>query len=212
MIQRMAEVVVYDVDIGRAAENEDLAAFTVANARMGQTAVLMGLQLSDAVCHATEPPDLPFSFCDPSRTLPGGEYGAKLNAALARFDGILITSLVNVGPPYTAEDALGALEVLQPELIDLYGRTQDEISGFNPPPALADGHNQLIQYMEEQLDISRLQNSAVQAQDLAKYLEEGSRSRVLYCESRQDFASGEMREIVRVHFSDKIGICGTQDY
>ena len=212
MIQSMAEVVVYDEDVGRAAENQDLAAFTVANARMGQTIGLMALQLSDAVCHVTEPPDLPFTFCDPSRTLPGGEYGTKLNVVLARFNVSLITSLVNVGPQYTAEDALGALEVLQPERIDLYSRTRDEISGFSPPTALADGHNQLIQYLEEQLDIASLQDLSVQAQDLTKYQQESSQSSVLYCESRQEFGSGEMREIVRVHFSDVIGICVTREY
>ena len=35
MIESMAKVVVFDQDIGRATENEDLVAFTVANVRMG---------------------------------------------------------------------------------------------------------------------------------------------------------------------------------
>ena len=133
MIESMAKVLVYDEDVGHAAENQGLAGFTVANARMGQTIGLMSLQISDVVCRATDPPDVPFTLCDPSRTLPGGEYGKKLNAPLARFNVSLITSLFDVGPHYTAENALSALEVLQPELIDLYSRTRDEISGFTPP-------------------------------------------------------------------------------
>ena len=212
MLLAMAKMVGYDHDVGKAAENQDLTGFTVANARMGGTAGQMGLQLSDAVCRATEAPDFPFSLCDSSRTLPGGEYGVKLNVVLARFDVSLITSLFSIGLHHTDEDVLGALEVLQPERIALYSRTRDEISGISPPADLAAGHDQLIQYLESLLDIGRLQNSAVQAQDLDKYQEEGGRSRKLYCEARQEFASGKMREIVRVHFVDVFGICGNQEY
>ena len=154
----------------------------------------------------------PTTFCDPSRTLPGGEYGTKLNEALARFNVSLITSLFDGGPHYTDEDTLGALRVLQPERIDLYSSTRNEISSFSPPAALADGHCQLIQYLEEQLDIASLQIAAVQAQDLANFHEESGRSRVLYCESREEFASANMREIVRAHFSDIIRICGNEEY
>ena len=62
------------------------------------------------------------------------------------------------------------------------------------------------------MDIVRLQDLAVQTQDLAKYQQENGRSRVLYCESRQEFGSGGMRQIVRVHFADEIGLCVTREY
>ena len=212
MLQAMATMVGYDHDVGKAAENQDLVGFTVADTRMAGTAGQMGLRLSDAVCQATVAPDFPFSLCDPSRTLPGGEYGAMLNSALARFDVSLITSLFQIGPHHTDEDLLGMLEVLEPERIDLYSRTRDEISGFSPPADLAAGHDQLIKYLEALLDIGRLRNSAVQAQDLDKYQEERGKSRKLYCQARQQFVSGEMKELVRVHFVDVFEICGTKDY
>ena len=212
MLQAMAKIVGYDNDVGKAAENQGMVGFTLAETRMAGTGGQMGLQLSDAVCRATVAPDFPFSLCDPDRSLPGGEYGAMLNAALARFDVSLITSLFQIGPHHTDEDVLGVLEVLQPERIELYSGIRDEISGFSPPADLAAGHDELIKYLETLLDIGRLQNSAVQAQDLDKYQEERGESRKLYCQARPDFASGEMRELVRVHFVDVFGICGSQEY
>ena len=40
----------YDHDVGQAVENQDLPAFAVANARMGEAAGLMALQLSAILC------------------------------------------------------------------------------------------------------------------------------------------------------------------
>ena len=212
MLQEMAIMVGTDHDVGRSAKNQDLAGFTVANSRLGVTFGLMQLQLSDVLCPATDAPDLPFSFCNPSRTLPGGEYGINLNAALARLNIDVFLRSFPIGLRYTPEDALSALAVLQPEIIDQYAKGIDEISGFDPPENLIAGHNRLIQYLEAQRDATGLQFSAVQAQDLAKYQEESGQSRELYCEARQEFASGELKEIVRVRFGDVFGVCGGTTY
>jgi len=212
MLQEMAKMVGYDYDVGRAAENQDLAGFTVANARMGVTGGLMGLQLSDALCPATTPPDLPFSFCNPGRTLPGGEYGVELNDSLARLTIGVVLRMSPIGLHYTPEDAIGALAELRPEIIDQWAKARDEISGFDPPGNLIADHDRLVQYLEAQREATGLQISAVQEQDLAKYQEENARSLDLYCEARQVFASGEMREIVRVHFVDVFRQCGSLEY
>lgn len=130
MIQAMTKLVGYDHDVGRAVENQDLPEFAVANARMGETSGLMALQLSAALCSVTDAPDQPFSFCSSNELLPGGQYGVQLNSAIARFN-IGVTVRLSIFPPaFTPEDELATLAVLQPEIIDIFLETLDEVKGL----------------------------------------------------------------------------------
>jgi hypothetical protein len=187
-------------------ENQDLPAFAVANARMGETGGLMALQLSAALCSATDAPDQPFSFCSSNELLPGGQYGIQLNSAIARFNVGVAVRLSIFPPAFTPEDELATLAVFQPERIDLLLQTLDEVQGLQPPPDLTTDHLRLVRYLEGQLENSRERNSALQVQDLEIYREVGGRAIGLYCDVRQDF-SPDMMQIVRVHFGDALGFC-----
>ena len=207
MLLAMAKMVGYDHDVGRAVDNQDLPAFAVANARMGETGGLMALQLSANLCPATDAPDQPFSFCTSNELLPGGQYGIQLNSAIARFNVARVARFGIFPAAFTPEDELATLAVFQPEIIDLYLQTLDEVKGLQPPPDLTTDHLRLVQYQEEQLANNRERNSAVQVQDLARFREVEGRARGLYCDVRQDF-SPDMMQIVRVHFGDQPGLCG----
>ena len=206
MLQAMAKMVEYDHDVGEAVENQDLSAFAVANARMGETGGLMALQLSAALCPATNAPDQPFSFCSSNELLPGGQYGIQLNSAIARFNVGIVVRLSIFPPAFTPEDELATLAVIQPDRIDLFLRTLDEVQGLQPPPELTTDHLRLVRFLEEQLENNRERNSALQVQDLDKYREGGGRAIGLYCDVRQDF-SPDMMQIVKVHFGDALGFC-----
>ena len=207
MLQAMAKMVEYDHDVGRAVDNQDLPAFAVANGRMAETVGLMALQLSAVVCLATNAPDQPFSFCNSNELLPGGQYGIQLNAAIARLNIGFVARSSIFPPAFTASDQLATLAVFQPETINLYLQTLDEVNALPPPSDLRTDHLRLVQYLEEQLENNREGDSAVQAQDLDKYREVSGQAIGLFCGVRQDI-SPEMMKIVRVHFGDDQGLCG----
>ena len=206
MLQAMAKMVSYDHDVGRAVENQDLPAFAVANARMGETGGLMALQLSADLCPATNAPDQPLSFCSSNELLPGGQYGIQLNSAISRFTVGVAVRLSIFPPAFTPEDELATLAVFQPELIEIFLQTLDEVKGLQPSPDLRSDHLRLVRYLEEQLENNREGNSAVQVQDLDKYREVVGRAIGLYCDVRQDI-SPDMMQIVGVHFADVRGLC-----
>jgi len=206
MLQAMVKMVGYDHDVGRAVENQDLPAFAVANGRMAETGGLMVLQLPAVLCSATNAPDAPFSFCTSNELLPGGQYGIQLNSAIARFSVGFVSRFSFFPTAFTSEDTLATLAVFQPELIDLYLQTLNEVKEIQPPPDLRTDHLRLVQYLEEQLENNRERNSAVQIQDLDKYREVGGRAIELYCDVRQDI-SPDMMQIVLVHFGDDLGLC-----
>ena len=207
MLLAMAKMVGYDHDVGRAVDNQDLPAFAVANARMGETGGLMALQLSANLCPATDAPDQTFSFCSSNELLPGGQYGIQLNSAISRFT-VGLGARFGIFPAgFTPEDELATLAVFQSELIDLYLQTLDEVKGLQPSSDLTTDHLRLIQYLEQQLANSREGNLAVQVQDLDKFRGLEGRARGLYCDARQDI-SPDMMQIVKVHFGDQPGLCG----
>jgi len=206
MLEAMAKMVGYDHDVGRAVENQDLPAFAVANGRMAETAGLMIRQLSADLCPATNAPDLPFSFCKSNEPLPGGEDGIELNAVIGRFNVGFVARFSIFPAAFTPEDELSTLAVFQPELIDLYLQTLDEVKGIQPSSDLKTDHLRLVQYLEEQLENNRESYSAVQVQDLDKYREVSEQARGLYCDVRQEF-SPDMGQVVLVHFGDDLGLC-----
>ena len=207
MVRTLAEMISHDRDIGRAAENQDLAGFIVANARMGELSFLMATELTESVCRATEPPDAPFSLCNPNEESPGGEYGAELKTALARFSAGFFPRLVGFGPHFEPTDVFAAEAVLQPERADLISGLLIDLAKMQPSTDLSTDHDNLVRYFENLSDVNQAGGAAVEAQDIAKYQSEDSRGRALYCETRKDLSPDFLR-ITRVHFADQFGICG----
>lgn len=60
-------------------ENQDLAAFAVANARITENSVLQLSRIDHQVCGAVEAADLLFRLCDSfSESVRGGGYGTQV--------------------------------------------------------------------------------------------------------------------------------------
>jgi len=116
MVRTLTEQVDTDHEVRGAAEEEDLAAFTVANARLGALAFFMATQLAEPVCRATGAEDIPFSLCSSNEQVPGGEYGAELKIALDRFAAGFFARIINFGPVYETADII-ATEALDANLL-----------------------------------------------------------------------------------------------
>ena len=213
MVQALTELVAIDSDVGAAVENQDLAAFAIANARLTESALLLLSRLDPRVCSATEAADFPFQLCDSFReTVPGGDYGAQVYDTMTRFFAGAFSRLIRFGPEYEVEDILATLSVIQPELVQLYSETQGEFEGLQPPDEFAADHDLLIKYFEDGLAIERSRSRAVAAQDVETYQTLSGEAGALFCDARQQLGAGGLRDMVRVGFLDPISICGGSDY
>jgi len=208
MVQTLTELVSYDHDVRSAAEAYNLAGFAIANARLTELAILMATQLPESVCRATEAEDLPFSLCSSNEQIPGGQYGAELNAAMARFAAGFFARLVNFGPHYEPADIIATEVVLIPEKVDLISGLLADMEGMQPTSGLADDHSKLVGYFEGLSDFTKVGGEALDAQDIAAYRRVAVESQERYCNAREDL-SPEMMRIAGLFFSDLTGRCGT---
>lgn len=213
MVETLSAHVAVDRDVGTAVENQDLAGFAIANARLSENSLLMGSQLDPRVCRATGPVDQPFDLCDFfSETVPGGDYGLQVYEKMTTFGVGVFSRLVGFGPEYEVEDILATLSVIQPELTQIYSETLGEFEGLRPPNDFAAGHDLLIKYLEDALANNRSRSTAVEAQDPAAYRSLSDEARALYCDARQQLGAGELRDMVRVFFLDPTKVCGGSEY
>ena len=151
---------------------------------------------------------LPFSLCRSNEQVPGGQYGAELNAAMAGFAAGMFARSVNFGPHYEAADVIATEGVLLPERADLVSGLLFDLEQMQPTSGLADDHSKLVEYFERLPEITKAQTEALEAQDIAVYRNVGLESRALYCDVRADLSS-EMKQIAGTFFADLLRGCAS---
>ncbi len=206
MVRTLTEQVDTDHEVRGAAEEEDLAAFTVANARLGALAFFMATQLAEPVCRATGPEDIPFSLCSSNEQVPGGEYGAELKIALDRFAAGFFARIINFGPVYETADIIATEAVMLPERADLVSNLLVEMNGMKPTPGLANDHSDLIAYFEGLSETVKARGEALDSQDLTTYRNVAGDRRAPYCGARSNLSS-DMAIIAATFFVDLLGSC-----
>ena len=213
MVETLSAHVAIDREIGDAVENQDLAAFAIANARLTESSILMASRLDPRVCNATMAADLPFRLCDFfSETVPGGDYGSQVYEKMTTFAAGVFSRSIQFGPEFEEEEILATLSVIQPELTKIHDGTLVEIAGLQPPNEFAEGHNLLVKYLDDALAINRSRSTSVDAQDPAAHRSLSGEARTLYCDAKQELGAGELRDLVRVYFLDPTAICGGSEY
>lgn len=186
MVQTLTEQVSYDRDVRSAAGARDLAGF--------------------AIARLSEPEDFPFSFCSSNEQIPGGQYGAELNAAVARFTAGVFARFINFGLHYEPSDIIATEVVLIPERADLVSGLLVDLENIQPTSGLADDHNKLVEYFEGLSEITIAQGTALDAQDLGAYRVVGTEGRALYCDASADL-SPDMTQIAGLYFASPLGVC-----
>ena len=127
---------------------------------------------------------------------------------MARFAAGFFARSVNFGPHYEPTDIIATEVVLLPERAGLISRLLADLEKMRPSSGLADDHIILVRYFEGLSENIKAQGAALDAQDIAAYLNVGAEGRVKYCDARAGL-SQDMAQIAGMYFSDLLGGCRT---
>ncbi len=209
-LEDMRAVAAADRDIGQAAEDGDIVAFTVGNMNLGLLQGALALGVSPEYCEAfiNDPVNRP--ICE--RDAGGGEYGLALRSIMSRFQvefaprvAALIgpdTGLfaaVTFAPVLTAEDYSRLDAAVGADIEDVLERTRRDVQALDAPAEFQADHDRLLQFLDETLGVVQAVLQAGEQEDSIQRMEVLERGRVVFCSAADDF-SPEFESIVDVHF------------
>lgn len=216
-LEAMRAVAAADRDIGQAAEDGDVVAFTVGNMQLGVLQGELALGVSPEYCEAlsNDPGDSP--LCE--RDAGGGEYGMELHSIMSRFKaefpprfGALmgpdtgLFAAVTFAPVLTAEDYSRLDAFVGADIKDVLERTRRDVQALDAPAEFQADHDRLLQFLDETLGVVQAALQAGEQQDSIQRMEVLERGRVAFCGTAEDF-SPEFQAIVDVFFDPDPGFC-----
>ena len=142
--------------------------------------------------------------CDPSQSLPGGEHGVAVHAALDQYSGEFNPRVSSFPPIFTPEELYASLASLNPEIEVVIQETRDLLEILEPLAEFQGDHDRLIQYLDENLGTAQAITSAAKAQGEAKLRDElFPESGDVFCAAQRDF-SEEFRPLIAAYFGDEV--------
>ena len=209
-LEALRAVAAADREIGQAAEDGDIVAFTVGNMQLGLLQGELALGVSPEYCEAlsSDPVDRP--LCE--RDAAGGEYGLALHSIMSRFEaefsprvGALtgpdtgLFAAVTFAPVLTAEDYSRLDAAVGADIEDVLERTRRDIQALDAPAEFQADHDRLLRYIDDMRSAVQAALEAGEQQDSIGRMEEVDRARMVFCGVADDF-SPEFESIVEVHF------------
>lgn len=216
-LEAIRAIAAADRDIGQAAEDGDVVAFTVSNMQLGVLQGELALGVSPEYCEAlsNDPGDSP--LCE--RDAGEGEYGMELHSIMSRFKaefpprfGALmgpdtgLFAAVTFAPVLTAEDYSRLDAAVEADIEDVLERTRRDVQALDTPAEFQADHDRLLQFLDETLGVVQAALQAGEQQDSIQRMEVLERGRVAFCGTAEDF-SPEFQAIVDVFFDPDPGFC-----
>ena len=216
-LEAMLAVAAADRDIGQAAADGDIVAFTLGNMQLGLLQGELALDVSPEYCEAlsSDPVDMP--LCE--REAGGGAYGLALHSIMSRFQaefsprvGALmgpdtgLFAAVTFAPVLTAEDYSRLDAAVGADIEDVLEQTRRDVQALDAPAEFRTDHDRLLQFLDETLGVVQAVLQAGVQQDSIQRTEELERGRVAFCSTAEDF-SPEFQAIVDVFFDPDPGFC-----
>jgi hypothetical protein len=216
-LEAMRAVAAADRDIGQAAEDGDIVAFTLGNMQLGLLQGDLALGVSPEYCEAlsSDPVDRP--LCE--RDAGGGEYGLALHSIMSRFQtefsprvGALmgpdtgLFAAVTFAPVLTAEDYSRLDAFVGADIEDVLERTRRDVEALDAPAEFQADHDRLLQFLDETLGVVQAVLQAGEQQDPIQRMEELERGRVVFCSAADDF-SPEFQAILDVFLDPDTRSC-----
>ncbi|MCH7811480.1 MAG: hypothetical protein IH958_02520 [Chloroflexi bacterium] len=191
--------------------DEDLVStfLTISEFFLGRTRLL--LQASPNFCEQLESGEAESGLCTSSQLPPGGAYGAELQTILRGYVAEF-SPRVGVFPvAYTPEERFASLAALQPEIIAAIEEALGSFRALRAPEEFDAGHQRLIQYFEETLNVSRAISQAVDDEDDGAVSAEFARSGTVYCSARREFTPA-FKPIIAFFFEGDPMACGGEPF
>ncbi len=206
-LEAMRAAAAADRDIGQAAEDGDIVAFTLGNMQLGLLQGEFALNVSPEYCEA---PDNAPRSCE--RDAGGGEYGLELRSIMSRFEVQFsprvaalmgpdqeLFAAVTFAPVLTAEDYSRLDAVVGPAIKDALDEAERQVQALDAPAAFRTDHDRLLRYIDDMGSAVQAALEAGEQQDSIGRMEEVERARMVFCSAADDF-SPEFESIVEVHF------------
>jgi hypothetical protein len=103
-------------------------------------------------------------LCDPLGILPGGVYGDRLHASLARLASIFAPkAFLFVSPVFTNDEVAQYLRRVQPDIVDALTTTRREIRRLVPPDEFVQDQQVIETYFGDFLELSQAISAAAQS-------------------------------------------------
>lgn len=206
LLAYLDEAVALDSVVAESAEEGDVVGFEVAN---------YGLALAGARFALDAPPSLVSVISDPADLvapdgLPGGQFGEDLWQALGRFRTLALRQQLTTGvfPIISDENLAAVIAAVMPTGIDLTEDAIDAVAVLEAPDELRNGHDRLLAYFAELLELRKsiLQAASVGDIDaLRTYGELGGfaaerAETELWCEALADVADDPIEPVTATFF------------
>jgi len=202
-------MVAVDQGIGAAAADEDIVGFELGNVDLFLAEIALRLELSDEACRFVSALR---EFCEPENELPGGEYGADLNAVMRTFaaefsprSGVLnegpggVFAVLTFVPRYTTEELAELYGAVEADTMAALADASSAVDDLEPPGEFKADHEILQSWLEE---TSGIFGALFQATGEDDRNERGSlqeQGRIAFCTAADDF-SPEARPLVGLVF------------
>ena len=160
------ELVEIDQRVRQAAVDEDFAAFAIANNDLERAGVLANQDLSPSMCRVVTRGNAP---CPSAIPVPGGEYGAALNAAWRRFISLAffttgVAALLDLLAP-TPEEIAQVAETFIARRIETLEDARAALVALDPPAELADDQARLLAFLDERIERNRALHEGAAARE-----------------------------------------------
>ncbi len=216
-LEAMRAIAAADGDIGQAAEDGDIVAFTLGNMQLGLLQGELALDVSPEYCEALSDDPAGMPLCE--REAGGGEYGMELHSIMSRFQaefsprvGALmgpdtgLFAAVTFAPVLTAEDYSRLDAFVGADIEDVLERTRRDVQALDAPAEFQADHDRLLQFLDGALEVVQAALQAGEQQDSIQRMEELERGRVAFCSAAEDF-SPDFQAVVDVFFDPDPGFC-----
>lgn len=210
-LESMREVAAADADVGQAAQNGDIVAFTLSNLQLDVLQRALALRLSSQYCEAATG-DLSNRPRQCQRDVSGGEYGMAVHSIIGQFDADFsprlealkgpdaeLFALVTFAPVISAEDYSRLDAVAGPAIQDVLDTAEREVRSLDAPAEFQADNGRLLLYFDEMRSAVQAVLDSGEQQDSIRRMEELEKTRVVFCAAARDFTP-EFGSIVGVHF------------
>ena len=197
-----------DREVGQAVVDNDLVAFALANVQLGRLSVVNPLQHSSTFCLArfNDSPHL----CERPDFSSSGEYGEELYSIMSRLE-TDVGPAVGAGqlPALNDEEILEILNAVAANALEILEQSGEDVRALDPPDGFEAGHDRLVRYLGDLLEVATTWRQAVEGGDLAAASVQTQRLREVSCTAVGEFLVGPIAPFVLVHFGG-IPPCGEE--
>ena len=210
MVDVTRELVRLDGEAAQAVKDDDLARFVLVNGELGQVSSSVLPGFSATFCeNAFATDDERAALCGPAGPLPGGDYGARLNEALRRFEpGFRSAGGVFGFPLSLRPEELAAVLATQGSTFgEQLREVRAQVESLTPPEELRADHDRLVAYYDGFIDRVNKLIAATEAGDVGTAQNQYFGFQAQFCETRGSFSSSQFKALVGLHFQADPDAC-----